>query len=128
VTRTRLKEVVLWTLQLLLAVAFFQAGRFKIGGNPGLARQFREWGYPDHLGLAVGAVEVLGGFALLLRPYAGPAALALMMVMLGALGHHLWRAESEALLPGILLILLGFVVYARWPSIARRKAPPNLSL
>lgn len=86
----KLKLVGLWLLQILLAFLFFNIGRQKFT-NPVWVRSFREWGYPEHFYAVVGAVELLGSLLLLVPRIASYAAGAVILVMLGALGHHVAR-------------------------------------
>lgn len=116
----KLKLVGLWLLQILLAFLFFNIGRQKFT-NPVWVRSFRDWGYPEHFYAVVGAVELLGSLLLLVPRIASYAAGAVILVMLGAFGHHVWRGEwQRATSPLVFIVLLSIVAYARRPQFLRR--------
>ena len=73
-----------WLLQALLAIVMVGPGYQKFTG-PVWERMFRSWGYPDHFYLVIGAVEVIGGLALLIPKFTSYSAIVLAVVMLGAL-------------------------------------------
>jgi hypothetical protein len=111
-------NVVLWVVQVLLALLFLWGGGMKLvlpleklaAGPvhlPGLFLRF------------IGVVEVLGGFGLLLpgllriRPILTAwAAAGLVIVMIGAVVITL--SGGMALIPGVTGLLAAFVAYGRW--------------
>lgn len=97
---------------VLAAALLVVAGVFKLGGwmNPA----FAGWGYAASLPYIVGALELIAGAGLLLRRFAGWAALLAGIVMIGALGHHLLRGEfGLALAPLAVLAVLGWIIARR---------------
>ena len=114
------RKIALWVLQILLTVLFANVGWIKLS-SPGWPKTFREWGYPEHFYVVVGVVEMLGGLSLLIPRAAGYGAPAVMVIMLGAVGHHLWRREWTHV-PGVILLLalLGVVAWARRPAFLRK--------
>ena len=78
-----LKTIGKWVLQLLLAVVMVGPGMQKFT-SPTWERIFRNWGYPYHFYLVIGAIEVAGGIGLLIPKVATPSALVLAVVMVGA--------------------------------------------
>ena len=111
----------LWLCQAALALMFVGAGARKFTG-PMWARMFERWGYPNHFYLVIGALEVVGALALLVPRTASPAALLLIVIMIGAGFTHALHNEMERL-PQVLVMsaLLGVVAYARWPDMIGRK-------
>jgi uncharacterized membrane protein YphA (DoxX/SURF4 family) len=108
------KTVALWTLSVLLAAFFLMAGGAKLTGNPSQAAAFARWGYPGWFLYVVGVVEAAGGLALLIPRLAGFAALTLGATMVGAALTHLFHGETTAApVPGVLLLLVSLVGYAR---------------
>ena len=79
----QLKIAGVWLLQALAAFAMTGSGIQKFT-SPAWERMFRVWGYPDHFYLVIGVVETVCGLALLVPKLAAPAALSLMVVMVGA--------------------------------------------
>lgn len=114
-------NIVLWVVQVLLALLFLWGGAMKLvlpleklAGPvelPGLFLRF------------IGVVEVLGGLGLILpgllriRPaLTAWAAAGLVILMIGAVGITLAGGGSPAmaLIPGVTGLLAAFVAYGRW--------------
>jgi putative oxidoreductase len=114
-------NIVLWVLQVLLAVAFLAHGCLflfppasMVGMmNAAIAPAFR---------LFIGGAEVLAAVGLTLpgitrfQPWLmSCAAAGLMIVMISATIFHTIRGEvSSAITTAILFVLLSFVAYMRW--------------
>src|SRR5262245_4482867 len=79
-----------WLLTLLLAVLMAGPGSEKFTGDT-WERMFRRWGYPDGFYLVIGAVEVIGGIALLVPKLTSYSAIVLVVVMLGASATQVLR-------------------------------------
>lgn len=114
-------NIVLWVVQVLLALLFLWAGSIKLvlpleklAGPvelPGLFLRF------------IGVVEVLGGIGLILpgllriRPILTAwAAAGIVILMIGAVGITFAGGVNVgmALIPGVTGILAAFVAYGRW--------------
>jgi uncharacterized membrane protein YphA (DoxX/SURF4 family) len=106
------KTIALWVLQVLLAVMFNLVGTGKFLDRSWEPR-FRAWGYPDHFYQVIGALEALGGLALLVPRLAGFAAAGLMLIMTGAAATHLAHGEKNWPSPVIFLLLLSVVAAGR---------------
>jgi uncharacterized membrane protein YphA (DoxX/SURF4 family) len=66
------KIVAVWTLQIIVGLMFVLFGVMKFQ-DPGWARNFARWGYPDGFYVVVGVLEALGGAAMLVpRLTTGP--------------------------------------------------------
>jgi uncharacterized membrane protein YphA (DoxX/SURF4 family) len=107
----KLKIAGVWLLQALMAVAMTGSGIQKFT-NPAWERMFRVWGYPDHFYLVIGVVESVCGIALLVPKLATPAAVALMVVMVGAGITQLTNGRTGV---GELVFftVLGVIAFAR---------------
>ena len=79
----KLRIAGVWLLQGLMALAMTGSGIQKFT-SPAWERMFRVWGYPDHFYLVIGGIEAACGLALLVPKLATPAAVTLMVVMVGA--------------------------------------------
>lgn len=112
-------DVVLWVLQIVLAVAVLLAGTLKLTrSQEQLEPQMpwvRDFG-PDAVRL-IGLAEVLGGLGLVLpaaldvAPILTPVAAAgVAVVMVGAVVVHIRRHEGPALPPAIVLLVLALVI------------------
>jgi putative oxidoreductase len=113
----RLKIVALWIVSLLMAVVMIGPGLQKFT-SPAWERMFRAWGYPEGFYLVIGAIEVLGGIALLIPRVASASAIMLVVVMLGAAVTQMLNGRSGV---GELVFatLMALIAYARWPGIFR---------
>jgi uncharacterized membrane protein YphA (DoxX/SURF4 family) len=112
-------NIVLWILQVLLALFFLFAGVMKfvmpvevMAGSTGL---------PGWFFWFIGVVEILGGLGLVLpsllriKPWLTPlAALGLVILMIGATVISLNGGLAIVLRPFITGLLLAFVAYGRW--------------
>src|SRR5437762_7191087 len=113
-------NIVLWILQVLLAVAFFLHGCLFLFPPAALVEQMST--IPRWFQLFLGTAEVLAAIGLTLpgltrvAPWViSWAAAGLMIVMTSATLFHVARGEiSSAVTTLILLGLLTFVAYERW--------------
>lgn len=121
----RLGRLALWLCQAALALMFLFAGGAKFA-SPAWPRMFARWGYPDHFYIVIGVVEVVAGLALLVPRAAAPAALVLIVIMIGAGLTHILHAELQRL-PQIIVmsLLLVIVAYRRWSGAPWRKLGPS---
>ena len=124
-------NIVLWVLQVLLAVAFFAHGWIFLFPSPELAELMKP--IPLGLRMFLGVAEVLAAVGLVLPgitrilPWLiSCAAAGLLPVMIGATIFHIQRGEiSSAITTAVLFALLTFVAYMRWkvkPIAPRRVA------
>ncbi len=117
-------NIVLWIIQVLLALLFLFAGIMKLvlpiealtsGGSPNQVH------LPGLLIRFVGVVETLGGIGLILpallriRPSLTPlAALGLVIVMIGAVVITIGDGIAAVWVALLTLVLSAFVAYGRW--------------
>ena len=87
-----LGTVVLWLLQILMAVAFVVIGVAKFA-DPSWARSFARWGYPDGFYMVIGALEAAGGLALLVPRLTSYVAALLGVISCGRSPRH-WSPGS----------------------------------
>ena len=117
-------KYVLWALQVLLGLAFLASGFMKLTQPyEALATQLAWVGsVPPALVTFIGLAEALGGLGLVLPaatrvlPWLTPlAAAGLALDMLFATVFHLFRGETGAAVPTLVLgLLAAFVAYGRW--------------
>jgi len=123
---SKLLNIVLWVVQVLLASMFIMAGFTKITTPIDDLRPIMSWvnDFPSFFVRFVGFAELLGALGLILpsllrfRPNLLPlAALCLSFVMFSALVYHIIKGEYEALLLNIILGGLSFfVAWGRRPQ------------
>ncbi len=108
-------KAVVWVLSALLAALFLMAGGSKLAGVQQHLEHFAKWGYPDWFRLLIGGAEVAGAVGLLVPRLATLASGGLAIIMAGAAYTHLSHDESaQTVVPGVLLVALVAVGWARW--------------
>jgi len=114
-------NIVLWIVQVLLAVQFLWHGYFMIAPPPNLPEAAR-WIYDlsPILRIFIGVAELLAAAGIILpgltkiRPGLTPlAALGLALIMIFAIVFHLQRGEGFVI-NVVVLVLSAFLGYGRW--------------
>jgi uncharacterized membrane protein YphA (DoxX/SURF4 family) len=111
----------LWTLQVLLALAFLAHGIMMIAPPPEIAIKMNEF-LPRWFQLFLGVTEVLAAIGLTvpgvtrIQPWlVSAAAVGVMIVMVSAAVLHASRGEiGSAVTTFVLLLIAGFVAHGRW--------------
>src|SRR5215218_7603644 len=117
----RRMNIVLWVLQVLLALAFFAHGALFLFPPAAIAEQMNAT-LPRWFQLFLGVAEILAAAGLTLPGVSriqtwlvACAAVGIMIVMISATGFHLVRGEiSSAAITFVLLAIATFVAYMRW--------------
>ncbi|HEY8742162.1 MAG TPA: DoxX family protein [Chloroflexota bacterium] len=110
----------------VLGLAFLGSGVGKLLGAKTYVEGFQRWGYPQWFRSVTGAVEVVGGVAMLAGiglHWMGPlAGLWLTATMLGAVLTHVRVHDSVAkMAPAVVLLVLALVVVVLgWPSLSQQ--------
>ena len=119
--KKRWKTILLWSVSILLAAFFFQAGGSKLFGAEMMIENFARWGLPDWFRPVTGFVEVAGGALLLLPRTRFYGATALAGTMVGAALTHLVSGVDLQNLPvvGVLLALTASVAWIQRPTFLR---------
>jgi len=120
-------NILLWVLQVLLALAFFAHGWMFLFPPPELIAQMSGSISPA-LRVFIGVAEVLAAVGLTLpgitriMPWLVPwAAAGLMVVMICATVFHVMRNEmTSALTTAVLFAIVTFVAYMRWKPLPIR--------
>lgn len=118
-------NIVLWILQILLALAFAAHGWLFLAPPPEIAAQMNET-LPRWFQLFLGIAEIAAAIGLIvpgatrIMPWLVTwAAVGIMIVMVSATIWHIVRAEySSAAITFVLLLMAAFVAYMR-----HRKVP-----
>ena len=120
-TRSRVSHRALWVLQILMGVFFIVASAApKFWGDPYAVQIFTEIGAGQWFRYFIGAVELAGGIGLMVRRLAGPAAVGLMALMIGA-GYTQAVVLDEPVMvttPAIFFVLAAVIAWGRRASIA----------
>ena len=112
-------NIIAWILQGLLALAFIASGGNKLLHAATTEQMFAGMGVPGWLGLFVGVAEVLGGVGLLVLRFTRPAAVGLIIIMLGAVFFHATKIPGglpKGVPAIVLLVLLVVVIVLRRPA------------
>jgi uncharacterized membrane protein YphA (DoxX/SURF4 family) len=111
--------VLVWVLQILLAVIFVAAGLVKLIRPKADLRAQMDWvdDYSDNAVKGIGAVEVLAAIGLILPALTGIgtvfislAAIGLVLLMIGAAITHGRRKEYPFVAANVVLIVLALIV------------------
>jgi uncharacterized membrane protein YphA (DoxX/SURF4 family) len=113
-------NIVLWILQVLLALAFVAHGWMMLFPSPEIAAQM-DANLPRWFSLFIGVAEVAAAVGLMLpgitriMPFLVTwAAVGIAIIMVSATGYHAVRHEySGAATTFVLLLMAAFVVYGR---------------
>jgi uncharacterized membrane protein YphA (DoxX/SURF4 family) len=113
IRRIRPGFIALWGLQIGLATLFLFAGGSKLAAAPAMVALFEAIGVGQWFRFVTGLIEVASAVALLVPALAPFGALLLASTMLGAIATHLFVVGGSPALPGVLLVGLLVVVWAR---------------
>lgn len=106
-------NIVLWVLQIALALMFLMAGSSKLTGNPMMVGMFEKIGFGQWFRYLTGALEVLGAVLLLIPRTSGLGALLMVGVMVGAVFTHLFIIGGSPVVPLVLLIVAAIIAWFR---------------
>jgi uncharacterized membrane protein YphA (DoxX/SURF4 family) len=105
-------DVVLWLFSLFLAWIFIRQGIAKFSDTSGWAQAFRTWHFPVWFRVMIGVMETSAALLLLTRRTAFAGAIIIIVVMLGAMGTHVYwghpKQVTSEMLPLLLATLIAF--------------------
>jgi len=118
---TRVVNIALWVLQVLMAALFFWHGQFSVFPPADMLAMINA-NIGEGLRVFIGVAEILAAAGLILPgltrilPFlTALAAAGLMIVMSSATAFHLYRGETASAISAFVIFLLVTVVaYARW--------------
>lgn len=110
-----------WALQIALSGVFLNAAFRKFTGHVVPVETFQALGMDPWFRYIIGSLELAGGMGLLIRPLSGLAAAGLALVMVGAIGTHLFLVPDSILPASVLLIALLLVAVGRKDEILNPK-------
>jgi uncharacterized membrane protein YphA (DoxX/SURF4 family) len=105
--------IVLWVLQILLALIFFMAGSAQLGGQAILVATFEKIGIGQWFRYFTGSIEVAGAILLLIPKFTVVGALLLCATMIGAVITHVFVIGGNPALAAVLLMLSAYVAWRR---------------
>jgi uncharacterized membrane protein YphA (DoxX/SURF4 family) len=110
------REVVLWVFAVFLAWVFIRQGFAKFDDSSGWARAFRTWHFPVWFRILIGVLETSAALLLLWKRTAFAGAVIIMVVMLGAMGTHVYWGRPAQVTSEVLPLVLSTIV-----AMGRRK-------
>jgi len=121
--QSRVKNVISWAVQIVLAAFYLLAASGKLMSRPQWIEMFRNWGFPDKFYLVIGVLELVGAIGLLIPRMVRYAAAGLTLIMIGAALTNLIHGDGlQVLRPLIFMVFLALVVYLRRPWASRQSA------
>ena len=112
------RNIIAWVLQGLLGLAFIASGVKKFTDLPATVNMFSSLGLPGLVAYLVASGEVLGGIGLLIPRFTRPAAMGLLVIMVGAVVLHATKIPgglAKGVPAIVLLLLLALVLWLRQP-------------
>ncbi|QIS02602.1 DoxX family membrane protein [Nocardia brasiliensis] len=116
----KVKNRVLWTLQILLGLFFIIASALpKLFGQADAVKSFDTIGWGDWFRYFTGVVELAGGIGLLVPLLGGLAAagLSILTVLAAATQVFLLDAPELVLFPLVLAVLFAWIAYERRDTV-----------
>lgn len=120
-TRARVAHRALWVLQVLVGVFLVVASAApKFAGEAYAVQIFTEIGAGQWFRYVIGAIELAGGVGLMVPRLAGPAAVGLMGLMIGAAYTQAVVLDAPVMVttPATLFVLAAVIAWGRRESIA----------
>ncbi len=121
-------DIVLWVFALFLAWVFIRQGWSKFDDTSGWARAFRTWHFPVWFRIMIGILETGASVLLLTRRTAFAGAVIIIVVMIGAMGTHIYWGRPQQVTSEILPLFLAtmvaigrrksFILSRGWPALA----------
>jgi putative oxidoreductase len=111
-------NIVLWTLQVLVALVLMAAGSGKLLGSASMVALFDAVGMGQWFRYVTGSLEVLGALLLVVPAKAAFGAVLLACVMAGAVVAHLTVLHTAPTAPLVLLAFTALIAWARRSQLA----------
>jgi putative oxidoreductase len=111
-------NIVLWTLQVLVALVFVAAGSGKLLGALDMIALFDAVGAGQWFRYVTGSLEVLGALLLIVPSKTAFGAVLLACVMAGAVIVHLTMLHSAPTAPLALFALTALIAWGRRSQLA----------
>ena len=112
-TPGKASNIALWTLQVLLALAFAAAGSGKLLGSADMVALFEAVAIGQWFRYVTGLLEVVGALLLVVPGKAAFGAVLLACVMVGAVLTHLAVLHTAATAPLVLFALTALIAWGR---------------
>ena len=114
--QSRAATAALWTLQIVVMLAFLASGSSKIAGTAPMMQLFDAGGVGQWFRYVTGAIEIGGALLVLVPSFALFAAGALACTMIGAVATHLLILHNSPAIPLVLLLMTSTILWLRWST------------
>jgi len=121
--KRKYREMLLWVLQGVTAAVFLAAAYPQLAGSPAMVALFDKIGMGQWFRYLTGTVETVGAILLLVPGFAGPGAVLLIAVMLGAVVTHVAKIGGSPAHAASYLVLAALIAWFR-----REQFVPGASL
>ena len=111
-------NIALWTLQVLVVLAFVAAGSAKLLGSPAMVALFDAVGIGQWFRYVTGSLEVLGALLLIVPGKSALGAGLLACVMAGAVVAHLTVLHTAPTAPLVPFALTALIAWERLSQLA----------
>ena len=111
-------NLILWVVQVMLALAFLAPSSLKLMGAPVMVELFEAVGFGQWLRYVTGILELTGVVFIVVPKTRSIGAVLLATVMLGAIPAHLFILHTAPTTPVVNLLLSSVVVWGRWRELA----------
>jgi putative oxidoreductase len=118
-------NIVLWTLQVLVALAFVAAGSGKLFGSADMVALFGAIGIGQWFRYVTGSLEVLGALLLIVPGKTAFGAVLLACVMAGAVVAHLTVLHTAPTAPLVLFALTALIAWGRRSQLTGNATDAN---
>ena len=109
----KITNVILWVLQVALALMFLMAGFSKLSGNPQMVGMFEAIGVGQWFRYVTGGVEIVAAILLFVPRLCGIGALLIVATMFGAIATHLLIIGGSPVMPLVLLVVAALIAWGR---------------
>ena len=109
-TAKRWADLALWLPTAFLMWVFLQQGSAKFSDTSGWAKAFAFWHFPVWFRVLIGCMEVGGALLLVTRRTAPIGAAMIAVVMLGAMGTHIYKGHPGQVTSEVVPLTMSLIV------------------
>jgi uncharacterized membrane protein YphA (DoxX/SURF4 family) len=104
------KNIIIWILSGILALAFLGSGLSKIFGSEMQIKNFQSWGYPLWLRFPIGLIEIIFAIGLLITTYRKTIVYGIFAWTIVAIVTHLQAGQASMIGGAIIFGLLAAAI------------------
>jgi putative oxidoreductase len=119
----RTQTIAIWALRAALAALFLFAAVMKLTGQPMMVQEFDAVGFGQRFRYFTGALELVGGIALLIPSLSVLGALVVLLVDVGAFFAQAFVLHMDVVHTIVIAIAIGALLYlqrAQFRTLLRR--------